>query len=201
MHGTRDEPAHIIQSERREHDLVHPRPSLAQAVQRQHEGVRRADFVVAIGADQQQVACLTPANQVFDQSKSRGVDPLQVVEKQHQRVLGLGEHVEERAKYHLKAVARVLRRQVRDRGLFADHQLQLRNQTRDELTVRLHGLPDGIAPASEFRFVAAKDHHHEGLQCPGERGVRDIARQLIALPRSENPPRQAQCLLQLIDDR
>ena len=201
MHGTRDQPAHIIQFERREHDLVHPRPSPAQRIQRQHERVRRADFVVAIGSDQQQVACLTPANQVLDQSKGRGVDPLQVVEKQHQRVLGLGEHVEERAKYHLKTVARVLRWQVRDRRLFADHELQLGNETRDELAVRLHGLPDGIAPASEFRFVAAKDHQHEGLQCPGERGVRDVARQLIALSRSENPPRQAQRLLQLVDDR
>ena len=201
MHGTRDQPAHIIQFERREHDLVHPRPSPAQRIQRQHERVRRADFVVAIGSDQQQVACLTPANQVLDESKGRGVDPLQVVEKQHQRVLGLGEHLEERAKHHLKAVARVLRWQVRDRRLFADHELQLRNETRDELAVRLHGLPDGIAPASEFRFVAAKNHQHEGLQCPGERGVRDVARQLIALSRSEDSPRQAQCLLQLVDDR
>jgi hypothetical protein len=36
MHGTRDEPAHIIQFERREHDLAHPRPSPAQRIQRQH---------------------------------------------------------------------------------------------------------------------------------------------------------------------
>src|SRR3954469_24654623 len=77
--------------------------------------MRRANLVVAIGPDQQQVARVTPTTQILNESKSRGVDPLQIVEKQHQRVLGLGEHVEKRAKYHLKTVARVLRWQVRDR--------------------------------------------------------------------------------------
>src|SRR3954447_6706470 len=152
--------------------------------------MRRANFVVAIGPDQQQVARVTPTIQILNESKSRGVDPLQIVEKQHQRVLGLGEHVEKRAKYHLKTVARILWWQVRDRRLCANHELQLRNQTREEPTVWLDGLPDGVAPASEFHFVAAEDHQHERLQSLGKRGVRDIARQLIALPQSGCPDRR-----------
>src|SRR5690349_15520641 len=109
--------------------------------------MRSSQFVVAICADQQQVPSLAPANQILDQGERRSIDPLKVVEKQDQRVLWLGEHVEECAKHHLKAIARVLRRQVRDRGLLADHELQLRNEARDQLTIRLYGVSDGIAPA------------------------------------------------------
>src|SRR3954466_10513846 len=162
--------------------------------------MRWANLVVAIGPDQQQVARVTPTTQILNESKSRGGDPLQIVEKKHQWGLRLGKHVKKRAKYHLKAVARVLRWQVRNRRLCANHQLQFRNQTREEPAVWLDGLPDGVAPASEFHFVAAEDHLHERLQGLGERGIRDIARQLIAFPRSENAAREAQRLVELVDD-
>src|SRR5215213_5980744 len=128
--------------------------------------MRRANLVVAIGPDQQQVARVTPTTQILNESKSRGVDPLQIVEKQHQWVLRLGEHVEKTAKYHLKAVARVLGWQVRDQRLCANHQLQLRNQTREEPTVWLDGLPDGVAPASEFPFAAGRSEERRvGKEC------------------------------------
>src|SRR4051812_49661875 len=108
--------------------------------------MRRANLVVAIGPDQQQVARVTPITQILNESKSRGVNPLQIVEKQHQWVLRLGEHVEKRAKYHLKAVARVLRWQVRDRRLCGNHPPPFPNQTPQKPTLLLDGLPDGGAP-------------------------------------------------------
>jgi hypothetical protein len=86
--------------------------------------VRKIDFVVAIGADQQKVARLRAPNQVLDQTEGGSVDPVQIVEKQHQWVLRLGEYAQERAEGHLKAVPRVLWREIRNPRLFADHQLQ-----------------------------------------------------------------------------
>src|SRR3954471_18364110 len=133
MHGVGDEPAHVIQGERREQDRPYTRAVATQGIQRQQERVRQIDFVVAISSDQQEVARLTAANQVLDQTQGSSVDPLQIVEKQHQWVLGPGEYAQERAKYHLKAVARVLWREVRHPGLLADHQLQFGDGTGDEL--------------------------------------------------------------------
>ena len=105
-------------------------PLRRRASSASRSGCDELDFVVAIGSDQQEVARLTAANQVLDQTQGGGVDPLQIVEKHHQRVLGPGEYAQERAKDHLKAVARVLRREIRHRRLFADHQLQFGNETR-----------------------------------------------------------------------
>src|SRR4051812_50128095 len=108
--------------------------------------MRRANLVVSIGPDQQQVARVTPTTQILNESKTRGVDPLQIVEKQHQWVLRLGEHVEKRAKYHLEAVARVLRWQVRDRRVCGHHHPPLPDQTRGGATGLLDGLPCGGGP-------------------------------------------------------
>jgi hypothetical protein len=50
---------------------------------------------------------------------------LQIVEEQGERVLILREYAEEAPENHLEAVLRVLRRQVWNRWLFADDQLDL----------------------------------------------------------------------------
>jgi hypothetical protein len=108
MYGVGDKPGHVIQGERRKHDRAHARALAAQGIQRQQERPREINFVVAIGADQQQVARLTTAGQIFDQTQGGSVDPLQIVEKQDKRVLGPGEYAQEGAKCQLKAVTRVL---------------------------------------------------------------------------------------------
>jgi hypothetical protein len=46
-----------------------------------------------------------------------------------------GEHSKEAAEHHLETVLRVLRRQVGDRRLFPNHELQLGNEVDDELTI------------------------------------------------------------------
>ncbi len=47
-----------------------------------------------------------------------------------------GEHREEPPEHHLEAVLRVLQRQVRDRWLFPNDELQLGNEIDHELTIR-----------------------------------------------------------------
>ena len=46
------------------------------------------DLVVAVGADQQQVAYLRPGQQILEQIERRRVEPLQIVEEQRQRMVG-----------------------------------------------------------------------------------------------------------------
>src|SRR3954451_2747952 len=147
------------------------------------------------------MARLTAANQVLDEAQGRSVDPLQIVEKQHQWALGPGEYAQERAKRHLEAVARVLWRGGRAPTLFADHQLQFGDETGDELAVWAYGVLDGSAPARELRFAAAQNHPHEAVQCLGERRVRDVAGGLLTLSRGEDTLRQTRRPLQLVDDR
>jgi hypothetical protein len=51
------------------------------------------------------------------------IQPLQIIEEQGERVLLACEYPKEAPEHHLKAILRLLRRQVRDRWLFPNHQL------------------------------------------------------------------------------
>ncbi len=77
---------------------------------------------------------------MFEKVKRCRIQPLQIIEEQRQRVLRAGEHPEEPPEHHLEPVLRVLRRQVRDRRLFSNHELQLGNEVDDELTIRAERL-------------------------------------------------------------
>jgi hypothetical protein len=50
----------------------------------------------------------------------------------------------------LEAVLRVLRREVRDRRLRSDNELEFGDQVDDELTVRAHRLANAVAPAGDL---------------------------------------------------
>ena len=113
---------------------------LADRLERPQERVRGADLVVPVGPDQQQVPHLRVRDQVLEEVERRCIQPLQIVEEQRERVLLAREHAEEAPEHHLEAVLRILRRQVRDRRLFPDHELQLGNEVDDELTVRAQRL-------------------------------------------------------------
>src|SRR6202043_3665898 len=116
------------------------RSGFADCLQRAQKKVRRTDLVVPVGADQQQVPHLRMRDQVLEEVERRGIKPLQIVEEQRERVLPRGERPEEAPEHHLEAVLRVLRRQVRDRWLFSDHEFQLGNEVDDELAIRAERL-------------------------------------------------------------
>ena len=59
------------------------------------EGMRGVDLVVAVGADQEEVTNLRRCGEPFDQLDRTGVEPLDVVEEQDQRLFGPGEDREE----------------------------------------------------------------------------------------------------------
>ena len=89
------------------------------------------------------------------QVQRRHIEPLQVVEEERQRMFRPGEDSDEAPEHKLEASLRVLRRNLRDRRLFADDQLQFGNQIDDkpaERVAALRGAPSrqGARSASLF---------------------------------------------------
>ena len=145
MQGIGDEPADIVEPERRQHDFLHPRSGVADRRQRPHERMRRTDFVVAVGADQQQVPHVRIGNQVLQQFQSCRIQPLQIVEEQRQRMLRAGEGAKEAPEHQLETALRFLRRQFCNGRLFADDELDFGDEVDHQLAIRPQAPPEGRA--------------------------------------------------------
>jgi hypothetical protein len=98
MHGVGDEPTDVVEPERGQYDLPDPSSGDAGRLERPHERVRRADFVVPVRSDQQQAPHVRMRDQVLDEVERGCIQPLQIVEEQRERVLLAREHPEETRK-------------------------------------------------------------------------------------------------------
>src|SRR5712672_4603062 len=116
---------------------------------------------------------------MLEEVKRCCIQPLQIVKKHRERVLLAREHPEEPPENHLKAVLRVLRRQVRDRRLFSDHELQLGNEVDDELTIRAQRLAEGVPPAAKLGLALAQERADKAPEGLAQGRVRDVALVLI----------------------
>src|SRR6202521_167182 len=163
--------------------------------------VRGSDLVVSIGPDQQQVPHLRVRDQVLEEVERRSIKPLQIVEEQRERVLLPREYAEKAPEYHLEAVLRVLRRQVRNRWLSSDHELQCGNEVDDKLTVRAQRLAQGVPPPAKLRLALAQERAHKALEGLGQGGVRDIPLVLVELAGREETTRRDELLVQLVHHR
>ena len=82
-------------------------PSFRIASEAAHQWVTRIDLVVAVGPDQKQVMHVRVSGQIGEQGQRPRVEPLQVVEEEHQRMRGLGEDADELPEHHLETVLRL----------------------------------------------------------------------------------------------
>ena len=201
VEGVGDEPTDLLEAEGGQYDVLHGGPGLAKRPQRLHQRMRGTDLVVPVRADQQERPHLGPADEVCEQRQGRGVQPLQIVEEEGERVLGSSEHADESTEDQLKAVLRVLRRELRNGRLLADEELHLRDEVHDQLAVRAQRLADGVAPAGDLGVARAQDVAHEALECLGQSGVRDVLRILVELPGREEAPRRDEHFVELVDHR
>src|SRR6266478_4236178 len=110
------------------------------------------------------------------------------------------EHPEEAPEHHLEAVLPVLRRQVRDRRLYPNHEFQLGDEVDDELTIRAHCLTQGVSPPAKLGLALAQERADKALEGLTQCGVRDVALVLIELAGGEKAARRHQRLVQFIDD-
>src|SRR6202049_51563 len=111
------------------------------------------------------------------------------------------EHPEEAPEHHLEAVLRVLRRQVRDRWLLSDHELQPGNEVDDELSIWAQRLAQSIPPPAKLGLALGKERADKALESLAQRGVRDVALVLVELAGREQAARRYERPVQLVHPR
>jgi hypothetical protein len=131
-----NQPSQVFTGERRKDNFVHDRARLADRFELADQRMGGIDLVISVSPDQHQMLHVRLGQQILQQVQRCRVEPLQVVEEQRQRVLRSGEHGEKAPENQLKAALRVMGRQLRDRRLVTDDELQLRNQVHDKPPVR-----------------------------------------------------------------
>src|SRR5712672_221980 len=129
------------------------------------------------------------------------IQPLQIIEEQRERVLRPGEYAEEAPEHQLEAVLRVLRRQLRDRRLFPDYELQLGNEVHDELSIWAQRLAQRVPPVAKLGLALAQKRAHKALEGLCQGGVRDVALVLVELAGREQAARRYERLVQLVHHR
>src|SRR5262249_39213452 len=82
--GIRNQLPEMLSRERLKPDLLYFSASGPDRLELAYKRMRWSDFVVAIGADEEKIAEVGPAQQVFQQVERRCVEPLQIVEEQRQ---------------------------------------------------------------------------------------------------------------------
>src|SRR6201984_3308679 len=146
----------------------------------------RIDFVVPISANQHQVPHIRLSQQVLDYIQRCGVEPMQVVEKERERMLGSCEYADESAKHQLEATLRILWRESGNQWLLSDYKLQFRNEIDDKPPVRAHCLLNGIAPVSQLSFFLTQEGADKPLKRLNQSGIRNVTLVLVELARGKH---------------
>src|SRR6266700_2067164 len=150
--------------------------------------MQRTHLVVAIRADKQQMTHITSGEKVYKEIKRRYVEPLQVIDKQHQRMFGPREHGEETSEHQLESSLSVLRKQLGDRYLLADDQFQLRDQVHHEQPIRAQRFTDRLTPVAEFDVAHRQERTDQALKDMRAGGVWDLALVLVEFSRRKKAP-------------
>src|SRR5262249_13044447 len=119
--------------ESRNPDMPHHRPGPADGLELANQGMGRIDLIVPVGANDQQMTHVRLGQQIFQQIERRGVQPLQIVEEQRERMLRPRKYTDESTEHELKASLRILRRNLGDSWLLSDDELQFGDQIHHEL--------------------------------------------------------------------
>src|SRR6516162_8444065 len=135
MKRIRNQLSQILLGQGCQNDLMHDRSSLANRLELAHQRMGRSHLVVSIGADQHQVLHARLGRQIFEQVETGWVEPLQIVQKQRQRMFWSGKDIDETPENELETALSVLRCKFWDWGLAPKDQPHLRDEVGDELTV------------------------------------------------------------------
>src|SRR6516225_5784727 len=199
--SVRDQLRDMFSGERPKRDLVYPSASGLDRVEFAHEQMRASDFVIAIGADEEKIAQIGPAQQIFQEVERRRVEPLQVIEEERQRMFRPSEDTDEPPKHQLETPLRVLWRKLRDRRWLSDDSLHFRNEIHNQSGVRSQRFPQRVAPGRKLYFAFAEQRPDQALKGLCQSRVGNVAFVLIEFAGSEKAARWYQYRLQLIDDR
>ncbi len=192
------------QRERRQVEALDRQPRVLQRGHGGEQGVAGLDLVVAISTHQQQVAQRRARQHRFEQLQRRAVGPLQVVEKEHQRLLGAGlagDEILERQAQPVVGLGRRQRRRRRQRLHHAEQRRQLGDQRGDGRDVVAERARQPLAPPPQLRRRLGQQALHELAQRLRQRAVRRVAGELLELAADEQTLRARGRLVQLADQR
>src|SRR6516164_5916820 len=161
----------------------------------------RADFIVSVGADDQEVLSFRPTRELLENFRSCCINPLKVIKEKNQRVFLSGEYAEKPSENRLEPSPRFLSRERRDRRLRADDEFELGDQVYDQLPVWFDGFPDRVSPMLKLLLALSQDLMDKSLEHLAQCAVRDVSLLLIKFPRDEYAARENERFLQLLDYR
>ena len=170
-HGALDELFDVRRFERAEAHLAGLERAPLDLVEGDHQGVRAVDLVVAVGADEEEIAAGGVAHQERQQPERAGVGPLQIVEEEDQGVRGLGEDAEEALEDDVEPVLRLGRPERGHLGLRADQQRHLGDHVGDDAAVRAERRDELGAPRRHPLLLAGEELADELLEGLDERSV------------------------------
>jgi hypothetical protein len=196
-----DEGGEGLGRDRAERDARDARPRLARLVHRQHEEVRGRHLVVAVGADDDEVAHLGVGQELLQQPEAPRVGPLEVVEEEREGVVPPREHPDEAPEDHAEPVLRLGRRQLGGRRLPPDDEGDLRDHVDHELRVDPEGAQEALLPPGDVLLALGEDGEHQLPEGLDERGVGDVALVSVELPRDEQPPLPRHWRFELVHQR
>ncbi len=156
--------------------------------------------MVPIRAYYQNVPHLRLGQQVLEQAQRRYIQPLQVIQKQHQRMLRRGEHAKKPAHHPPQTIQHILRRDLRSERLRPDDQREFWNQLNDEVAIGTQCLQQALAPCRDLGAGMAQELAHEVAERLRERGVRDFLIR-VALSRGEPAAGLGKLTVKFMDER
>src|SRR5258708_29378405 len=151
-------------SERSTPDLLNERSRLADGIELAHQWMNGVVSVVPIGADHQQLLHVWLGQQVGEHLERRRVEPLQIVEKERQRMFGLREDAEKPPEHQLETALCLLRRKLLDRRLLSDEKLQFGDNVYHEPPIRAQRLVHRVAPARQLAGALAPERAGPALE-------------------------------------
>jgi len=164
------------------------------------EWVRGADFIVAKCADDQKVADIGVRYDVLQQLEGRGVEPLEIVQKDDERMLRSSEYAQKGSEYHVKTCLGFRGWKLHNRRLSTDDELELGDEVHNELPIRANRLMYRVSPTLNLRLAFAQDLASQGAECLRQRGIRNVSLVLIKLSEDEVSARQHDRFVQLMHD-
>src|ERR1700723_979320 len=168
-------------------DLLNQCSGLADSIEFVRQRMCGIDLVVPISADQHQVLQIRPGQQILQQIESRSIKPLQIVEKERQRVFLPGKNTDESAEHELETVLRLLRVEFRNRRRVIDNELQFWDEVSHQSCIRTQCIEKRIAPDRQIDLALAEKRTHQALKSLHQGPIRNIALILIELARGEEP--------------
>src|SRR5262245_56658846 len=149
--------------------------------------MRLIDLVVPICADEEKMLQLGLFEHILEQVERVGIEPLESVEEQNERMVWAREDAHEPAKRQLEADPGGVRRDIGNSRLFSDDEPQRGDEVRHERAIRVKGPTKLASPRIQFGLGLAQELTNESLerQCHG--GVRNVAFELVDLAGCEQP--------------